>query len=171
MKKVILFLLFLPVATTALAVEGIPRTPQMKMKLFDGITADLACLCGCGTTVKTCPHDSCSFAVPIRKEIHSMIDSGLTRKDIIAKLVSTRGEALLAAPTFSGFNIMAWVTPFFAILLVGYFVVVLVRNWSAGRKVSTAPVPSGVRSKGKGSAIESDPAFKRMQDELEKFDS
>ena len=57
---------------------------------------------------------------------------GQTPDEIIEYFVATYGEKVLAAPTKSGFNIVAWVTPF-VVLIVGTAAVFLVaRTWSAG---------------------------------------
>lgn len=145
-------------------------TPQMKTDLFKNLSGKLACLCGCGTTLIACPHDSCSFAIPTRKAILKMIDNGMPSKQIIAKLVSTRGERILAAPTFSGFNLVAWLTPYIAILIVGTGIILLMRSWVGKQKLASA-----TQSQSDGSAEETidedDPQYKRLRDELEQFES
>lgn len=172
MKKVkkLIALLIIITASPVWAVETIPRTPQMKTALFNDLSADLACLCGCGTTLKACPHDSCSFAVPTRKSILKMIDAGLSRETIVARLVAKRGEAILAAPTFSGFNLVAWITPFAAIFLVGFGIVAMLRSWSGKQKLAgvTESAAGGVPV---DDINESDPQYKRLREELERFDS
>jgi len=169
MNKLILFLLVLAVSP-AWAVETVPTTPQMKNSLFNDLSTNLACLCGCGVTLKNCPHESCSFAVPTRKKIWRMIDGGLNRAQIIDNLVKERGEVILAAPTFKGFNLLAWITPFVLMLIVGYGIVSLLRSWSGKQKPGTAashfeddtPLEK---------ADENDPQYKRLHDELERFES
>lgn len=93
-----------------------------------------------------------------------MIDTRLAYDEITARLVSARGEAILALPAFRGFNIMAWVVPFAVILLVGYAVAVLIRNWSSRRR--TAETEANTVSK----VRENDPYLKKMRRELEKFE-
>ncbi len=163
MKKLLLLLILL-LPTQALAVGQIPMTPDMK-KDFNSLTADLACLCGCGTTVYSCPHVTCGFAVPVRKNIREMMKDGLSRKEIVAKLVSTHGEAILAKPTFTGFNLMAWITPFIAILLMAISLVVLIKGWATRRKTPLSPA-SGLPA---GNLKENDPYLKRMREELDHY--
>ena len=155
--------LFLAVATPAMAVDTIPATPQARDALYDELISTMACLCGCGTTLKTCPHENCDFAVPARKEIRGFVDSGLGKDEVKAKMVALRGEAVLAQPTFTGFNIMAWVTPFIALVLVGSAVALIVRKWSVKQTV-----PAGTKPQVKSE--EGDPYLRKMRDEFNKFE-
>ncbi len=151
-------------ALPASAGEGVPQIPKTDENLFNDLSSKMACLCSCGATIKSCPHEKCSFSVPVRKEIRRMIETGLSRDEIKAELVSSHGEAILALPEFKGFNVMAWVTPFILILIVGYGIVALVRNWSSIRQ------PERAEDSGAGRAEENDPLLKRMRSELERFE-
>ena len=51
-------------------------------------------------------------------------------------LVKSYGEKLLAAPTKSGFNLTAWVTPFVAILGGGVMISLAVGEWVARRRAT-----------------------------------
>lgn len=99
-----------------------------------------------------------------------MIDSGLNRAEIIDNLVKERGEVILAAPTFKGFNLFAWITPFILILIVGFGIVTLLRSWSGKQKLATAGGPLEDDQPLK-EADENDPQYKRLRDELERFES
>ena len=172
MKKFIILLLLITVSpvSPAWGVETIPMTPQMKTDLFKSLSNKLACLCGCGTTLIACPHDSCSFAIPTRKAITKMIDNGMSSKQIVAQLVSTRGERILAAPSFSGFNLVAWLTPYIAIIIVGTGIIVLLRTWVGKQKLAAAsqsPSDGAIED----TIDENDPQYKRLHDELEQFES
>jgi len=124
----------------------------------------MACLCGCGTTIKTCPHENCGFAIPARQEIREAVMSGLSRDEVIAKLVSTRGEAIMASPSFKGFNILAWVTPFVAILTVGFLIVFVLKNWTR-RKIDGGSGTTAVEPNA------DDPYTKKLKEELKDLDS
>lgn len=169
MKKLIIMLMFIT-ASPAWGVETIPMTPQMKTDLFKSLSNKLACLCGCGTTLIACPHDSCSFAIPTRKAMMKMIDNGMSGKQIVAQLVSTRGERILAAPSFSGFNLVAWLTPYIAIIIVGTGIIMLMRTWVSRQKLAAASV-SPSDSAIEEANNENDPQYKRLRDELERFES
>ena len=169
MKKLIVFLLIIT-ASPVWAVETVPMTPQMKNALFNDLSTNLACLCGCGVTLKSCPHESCSFAIPVRKQIWRMIDGGIDRAQIITNLVKARGEVILAAPTFKGFNIFAWITPFILMLIVGFGIVSLLRSWSGKQNLATAGGVSEEELPPK-EIDKNDPQYKRLQDELDRFEA
>ncbi len=162
--KQLLILIIMAFPAMAMATDTIPSTPQ-KQALYDDLISEMACGCGCGTTLKTCPHENCSHAVPARKEILGYIDGGLGREEIKAKMVATHGEAILAQPMFRGFNIVAWVTPFIVILVVGYLVALVIKKWTSGR-VATSPREDAAKTEAK----KDDPYIKKMRDELDKFE-
>lgn len=93
------------------------------------VTQGLTCQCGCGLTVANCNHPQCSFSVPIRTEVASMLAKGKTRVQIIAFYRSKYGEKILSAPTTQGFNLLAWVMPFFAVALGGGLIVMMFGRW------------------------------------------
>lgn len=142
---------------------GAVETAPARDALYDDLTSNMSCQCGCGTTIKTCPHEDCSSAIPARKELHEMVDAGLSRQEIVAKMVSRHGEAIMASPAFSGFNIMAWVMPFVAIVMVGFIVARIIRRWSAP---STAAGPARVESAPDGD----DPYVKKVRDEIKRYE-
>jgi len=88
----------------------------------------LTCQCGCGLTVATCNHLQCSFAVPARKDIEESLARGETGEHIIARYVEKYGEKILSSPTTRGFNLLAWIGPYFAVFAAGLFVVIKVRR-------------------------------------------
>src|SRR5262245_44414233 len=75
----------------------------------------LTCQCGCGLTVHSCNHLQCGFAVPAKKTIAELIGQGQGKEAITASFVSRYGEKVLSAPTTTGFNLAAWITPFAAL--------------------------------------------------------
>ena len=82
----------------------------------DAVAEGLTCQCGCGLTVANCNHPQCEFSVPVRTQIEGMIGRGMTRTGIIATFRAKYGEKILSAPTTEGFNLLAWLMPFGAIL-------------------------------------------------------
>lgn len=158
-----MFLAVAPTLPNAWGVDEIPSTPEARNELYNDLIANMACLCGCGTTLKTCPHENCDFGIPAKKEIRQLVDMGKTKDEVIAKMIELRGETILAAPQFKGFNIFAWITPFFAIIFVGYGIVVLLRKWTSRTKEPTETV--------KGEEIsDNDPYKEKLKDELGRFD-
>jgi cytochrome c-type biogenesis protein CcmH len=125
------------------------------------VSQSLTCQCGCGLTVANCNMPTCSFSVPTRAEIDSMIGKGMGRAQIIAFYRRKYGEKVLSAPTAEGFNLLAWTMPFIALVVGGGFIVLAFGRWH-----STAPLsPAGADTAGVASF---DPELRRrLERELE----
>jgi cytochrome c-type biogenesis protein CcmH/NrfF len=162
-QLIIALLLLIPMPAHALETDAMSKLA--KEALYNDLTANLACRCGCGTTLKTCPHENCSFAVPARKEILGFIDQGLGRGEIKAKMVAHHGEAILAMPMFSGFGVLGWVMPFAAILAVGYMVALIVRKWA----LPSTSISAKVEKTSGDSISDSDPYLNKIREELKKL--
>lgn len=80
----------------------------------------LTCQCGCGLTVATCNHLECSFAVPVRKDIAESLKRGETGQQIIDRYKKEYGEKVLSSPIPEGFNLLAWIGPYLAIVVAGF---------------------------------------------------
>jgi cytochrome c-type biogenesis protein CcmH len=96
------------------------------------IAEGLTCQCGCGLTVANCNHPNCSFSVPMREHIDTMLAHGMGRAEIIAYFRKQYGEKILSAPTTQGFNLLAWTMPFAALLVGGGLVVLMMGRWRGG---------------------------------------
>ncbi len=76
-----------------------------------------------------CNIPTCGFSVPMRGEISKMLDQGMDRPAIISFYRKKYGEKILSAPTTEGFNLLAWVMPFFALTVGGGFIVLMLGRW------------------------------------------
>lgn len=84
------------------------------------ITNGLACTCGCNMVVSACEGSmECSVAKQITDQVTQMVNEGQSKDEIIRSFVKKYGERILAAPTKKGFNLMAWIMPFLALMLGG----------------------------------------------------
>jgi cytochrome c-type biogenesis protein CcmH/NrfF len=110
---------------------------------FQDLEESLTCQCGCGLTVHSCNHLQCPSAIPLRQEIREQMAKGLGKAEILAYFQQKYGEKILSAPTTSGFNLAAWVTPFALLLLGTAFVAVTLRRWQrrGARPPADAPPP------------------------------
>ena len=98
----------------------------------------LVCQCGCNQTVTACPDDPCSFADPARATIAQKLAQGESEAQIIQFFVDQYGEQVLASPPKRGFNLVAWVLPFVAILAGGVVVYLALKKWAwLGRDYQT----------------------------------
>jgi cytochrome c-type biogenesis protein CcmH len=107
------------------------------------VSEGLTCQCGCGLTVANCNHPNCEFSVPVREQIDHMLGRGMSGPQVIAFFRSKYGEKILSAPTTQGFNLLAWIMPFAAILGGGVLVAFTVGRWrsnSDASKPASAPV-------------------------------
>ena len=93
------------------------------------VEESLTCQCGCGLTVHSCNHLQCPSGEPIKKEISERLARGEDKDTIVGAFRARYGEKVLSSPTFSGFNWLAWVTPFAAVLGGGVGVTVVIRRW------------------------------------------
>ncbi|MCC6765798.1 MAG: cytochrome c-type biogenesis protein CcmH [Deltaproteobacteria bacterium] len=111
----------------------------MKNATQTEIEEALTCQCGCGLTVHSCNHVQCPSGIPLKREIAAQLGEGRTRAEVLAYFSTKYGEKILSAPTTTGFNLVAWVTPFAAVLVAGAVIVVVSRRW---RRPPTVPPPS-----------------------------
>jgi cytochrome c-type biogenesis protein CcmH len=115
------------------------------------IAEGLTCQCGCGLTVANCNHPNCSFSVPMREHIDTMLAHGMGRAEIIAYFRKQYGEKILSAPTTQGFNLLAWTMPFAALLVGGGLVVLMMGRWRGGPP-STPPTPQSPADSSSGNS-------------------
>jgi|SRR5262245_60988600 len=123
----------------------------------------LSCQCGCGLTVHSCNHLQCGFAVPAKQTIAEQVGQGKGKEEITAAFVARYGEKVLSAPTTSGFNLTAWITPFLAILVGGVLIGLISLRWSHRKLLDESDKPSAL--------LETDQYRDRLKKELESFES
>lgn len=101
----------------------------------------LTCQCGCGLTVHSCNHLQCGFAIPAKQEVAQQVSEGKKRNEILASFVARYGEKVLSAPTTSGFNLAAWITPFLAVLIGAVLVGIVSFRWARNRPQASTETP------------------------------
>jgi cytochrome c-type biogenesis protein CcmH len=107
---------------------------------FQDLEESLTCQCGCGLTVHSCNHLQCPSAIPLREEIRAQMATGKDRAAILSYFADKYGEKILSAPTATGFNLLAWVTPFVLLAIAGAVIGLTIVRWSA-RKVPASREP------------------------------
>ena len=103
------------------------------------VEESLTCQCGCGLTVHSCNHLQCGSGDPIKKEIAERIARGEDKETILAAFRARYGEKILSSPTFQGFNWVAWIMPFAAVLAGGVGISLVIRRWT---RTPPAPPPA-----------------------------
>lgn len=107
---------------------------------FNDLGHKLMCACGCGQILLECNHVGCTYSDRMRGELAAAIDRGESDDLSLQSFVQKYGPTVLAAPPTTGFNRVAWVMPFAALVFGILLTVYIVRAW----KSRPAAAPSGV---------------------------
>jgi cytochrome c-type biogenesis protein CcmH len=127
---------------------------------FSSLGHRLMCVCGCNQILLECNHVGCTYSDRMRNELMAGLDRGenddLTLQDFVQKY----GPTVLAAPTATGFNRVAWIMPFLALVLGLTTTILIVVSWK-GR----GPGDSGG---GAGGGTSGGPELDRFRDQARK---
>ena len=108
---------------------------------FNSLGHKLMCVCGCSQVLLECNHVGCTYSDRMRGELMAGLDRGenddLTLQDFVQKY----GPTVLAAPTATGFNRVAWIMPFLALVLGLLTTISIVMAW---KKRPALAAPGGV---------------------------
>ena len=96
---------------------------------FKDLGHRMMCTCGCGQVLLECNHVGCQSSDKLRNELQAALDKGDNDDLILQGFVQAYGPTVIAAPTATGFNRVAWIMPFVALALGITFVVYVVRSW------------------------------------------
>ena len=109
---------------------------------FNKLGHRMMCTCGCGQILLECNHVGCQSSDKMRNQLLAVLARGGGGGDdgsrgigaesddlILQGFVQEYGPTVIAAPTATGFNRVAWIMPFVALALGMAFVVVVVRSW------------------------------------------
>jgi len=129
-------------AAAAVAVMSLLLATDALAATQQEVEESLTCQCGCGLTVHGCNHLQCPSGEPMKKEIAERLARGEDTETILAAFRTRYGEKVLSSPTFGGFNWLAWVTPFAAVLAGGVGVVLVIRRWSRQSPPPPPPPPA-----------------------------
>jgi cytochrome c-type biogenesis protein CcmH len=103
---------------------------------FNDLGHKLMCKCGCNQILLECNHVGCSYSTKMREELTAGLQRGDNDDLILQNFVQEYGATVLAAPTTTGFNRVAWIMPGVALVFALVLVTVIVRKW----KFKVAPV-------------------------------
>ena len=101
---------------------------EVSDKQVKDVAKVMACLCG------TCPRRpldecSCGWADKYRARIGKELGEGKAKEVIIAGFVDEFGLEVYNTPPVKGFNISAWVMPFFVLAMGSVVVWLVMRSW------------------------------------------
>ena len=89
----------------------------------------MMCACGCNQILLECNHVGCTYSDRMRGELVAAVDNGKNDTDVLQFFVEKYGTTVLAAPTRTGFDRVAWLMPGLALLLGVGLVIFAVRSW------------------------------------------
>ena len=96
---------------------------------FQSLGHRLMCVCSCNQILLECNHVGCSYSERMRGELAEVVDKVGNDDLMLQVFVQKYGPTVIAAPTTTGFNIVAWVMPFLVLLTGTGLVVYVVRTW------------------------------------------
>ena len=89
----------------------------------------MMCVCGCNQILMECNHVGCAYSSRMRNELVAAIDRGDNDDLVLQSFVQKYGTTVIAAPTTKGFNRVAWIMPYLALVVGLMGVVLIVRVW------------------------------------------
>ena len=98
---------------------------------FNRLGHQLMCMCGCNQILLECNHVGCAYSDRMRNELTAGLERGDNDSLILQSFVQKYGNTVLSAPSNTGFNIVAWITPFAVLVLASAIAIWLVRMWRA----------------------------------------
>jgi cytochrome c-type biogenesis protein CcmH/NrfF len=98
---------------------------------FGKLGHQMMCMCGCNQILLECNHVGCTYSDRMRNELTAGLERGDSDSLVLQSFVQKYGNTVLAAPTSTGFNVVAWITPFLVFALATGMAVWLVKMWKA----------------------------------------
>jgi len=93
----------------------------------DNVAGEFICNCGCNLLLPEC---QMPCGKKLRATIKGQLDKGKNKAQIVQYMKANFSEALLAAPEKTGFNLVAWITPFAAVIIGGVLIEFAIRRWA-----------------------------------------
>lgn len=135
-----------------LAVIAFCSLTMLAASNFNDLGHQLVCQCGCGEILLECNHVGCPVSPVMIKELQTNMAAGMSDSRILNWFVNKYGPVVLAAPIRGGFDDVAWIVPFAALLLGIIAVIVIMRLWSR-RKLAAAAAHAGAAPVAGGTAL------------------
>lgn len=108
---------------------------------FKDVGHKLMCACGCNQVLLECNHVGCTYSDRMRDELTAGLKRGDNDDLILQSFVQKYGTTVLAAPTTTGFNRVAWIMPFVALAGGIFLTTVIVRAWKHRPAVPAVAAP------------------------------
>ena len=108
---------------------------------FNKLGHQLMCACGCNQVLLECNHVGCTYSDRMRDELAAGLARGDNDSLVLQSFVQKYGNTVLAAPTATGFNRVAWIMPFAVFVVAIILTVWLVRLWRSRAVAQPVPAP------------------------------
>ena len=112
---------------------------------IDRIGHQLMCVCGCNQILLECNHVGCSYSSRMRDELTAAVTRGGSDNDVLQWFIQNYGTTVLSVPTNSGFNRVAWLMPYVALIFGIALVVFIISIWKKRPLPGHATVANSVR--------------------------
>lgn len=96
---------------------------------FNDLGHRMMCVCSCNQILLECNHVGCPYSDRMRGELMAALDRGDNDDLALQSFVQKYGTTVIAAPTNKGFNRVAWIMPYLALVAGIAIVVLIVRTW------------------------------------------
>jgi len=96
---------------------------------FKDLGHRMMCACGCSQILLECNHVGCTYSDKMRDQLQAALDKGNNDDLVLQGFVQEYGPTVIAAPSATGFNRVAWIMPFAVLALGIAFAVHIVRSW------------------------------------------
>jgi len=113
---------------------------------FNTVGHKLMCKCGCNQVLLECNHVGCTYSERMRNELTAGLQRGDNDDLILEAFVQKYGPTVLAAPTTTGFNRLAWIMPFAALGGGILLTITIVRAWKHRPAFPAVAAPANVSS-------------------------
>ena len=137
MRRVKTLALLITLATLSIAQNPMDFvSPEIRR-----VGSKLACLCGsCRNSVGDCSMIACGYSFPAKQKIKQLQTMGASDASIVGRFVKEQGLKALVEPESTGFGLIAWVMPGFALFLGLIAIGVYLKRFRAPKPVSASAV-------------------------------
>jgi cytochrome c-type biogenesis protein CcmH len=118
----------LQLAALTIAIFGLVGAGNEESR-FNDLGHRLMCECGCNQVLLECNHVGCPVSGGMRDELAAYLARGDSDDLVLQAFVQKYGPTVLLAPTTTGFNRVAWIMPYLALVLGLTTVILIVRAW------------------------------------------
>jgi cytochrome c-type biogenesis protein CcmH/NrfF len=109
---------------------------------FNKLGHQLMCMCGCNQILLECNHVGCNYSERMRNELIAGLERGDSDSLVLQSFVQKYGNTVLAAPTTTGFNRVAWIMPFAVFAAALALTIWFVRLWKSRAVAQPVPNPN-----------------------------